>query len=93
MTEESMNEELRKWIEEHKDLGEMEIEEEDKHSGEVTGRCEICGVRDAKYRCLKCGRAVCASCYWVMFGVCKECISEDMLKKLKKKDMGIDEIR
>jgi len=94
MTEESMNEELKKWIEEHKDMGILEAEEENgKTSEEVTGRCEICGVRDAKYRCIKCGRAVCPSCYFVMFGLCRDCISEDMVKKLDKKDFGIDEIR
>ncbi|KAA0003407.1 MAG: hypothetical protein DRN33_01130 [Thermoplasmata archaeon] len=96
MDEESMNEDLKKWIEEHRDMGileEVEAEEEEKKQEEVTGRCEICGVREAKYRCIKCGRAVCPSCYFVMFGLCRDCISEDVVKKLDKKDFGIDEIR
>jgi len=95
MSEEYINEELKKWIEEHGDMETAEPEEEaDQRAEEVTGKCEICRARDAKYRCLRCGRAVCSSCYWVMFGVCKECVSEDMVKKLKgKKDFGIEKIK
>ncbi len=91
MSEEYINEELKKWIEEHRD---MEMAEPEEAEEEITGKCEICGARDAKYRCLRCGRVVCASCYWVMFGVCKECVSEDMVKKLKgEKDFGIEKVK
>ncbi len=93
---ESINEELRKWIEEHKDIETAEPDEGagDKRAKEITGRCEICGARDAKYRCLKCGRMVCPSCYWIMLGVCKKCVSSDMAKKLEgHKDFGIDRIK
>jgi len=99
MSEEYINEELKKWIEEHRDMEMAEPEEVEAGGGkeaeeEITGKCEICGARDAKYRCLRCGRVVCASCYWVMFGVCKECVSEDMVKKLKgEKDFGIEKVK
>ncbi len=95
MAEEYINEELKKWIEEHRDMevAEPEAEEDDKRKKEITGKCEICGARDAKYRCLKCGRAVCPSCYLIMFGVCKECASDDMIKKMSAKKSGIDRIK
>ncbi|MEA2054899.1 MAG: hypothetical protein U9O96_07350 [Candidatus Thermoplasmatota archaeon] len=99
MEDESINEELRKWIEEHGGLEEMkaEMELEEKKAGEkkeITGECRICGARNAKYRCIRCEKEVCPSCYWIMFGICKECISEEMLKKLeRKKDLGINKIK
>lgn len=94
MTEESMNEELRKWLEEHGNMETAEPEDERGNKKEITGRCEVCGARDAKYRCLKCGRVVCPSCYFVMFGLCRDCVSDDIKKKLDgKNDLGIDKIK
>ncbi|MCD6512328.1 MAG: zinc finger HIT domain-containing protein [Thermoplasmata archaeon] len=49
--------------------------------------CEICGIREAKYRCIRCGRKVCSSDYWTMLGICKLCLpEEEMKKKMKGKE-------
>ena len=47
--------------------------------------CEICGVRKAKYECIRCGRKVCADDFWVMLGLCKLCVPESQYKEWKKK--------
>jgi hypothetical protein len=94
MDEEAMEDELQQWMKEHRDS--LEIQEvEESHEQPVSGKCTICEVRDAKYRCLKCGKAVCSSCYVVMFGLCERCISPAILKKIRdsKKDYGIDRIK
>jgi hypothetical protein len=36
-------------------------------------KCEICGVKFAKYVCAGCGREACSSCYWLQVGLCKKC--------------------
>lgn len=33
--------------------------------------------RDAKYHCKQCGRGACAQHFWVMFGLCRECATQD----------------
>lgn len=91
----TVNEELRKWMEEHGIPIEERAEEEEEEKEEIKGKCEICMARDAKYKCIKCGKLVCPSCYWIMFGVCRECISEDVMKKWRErgKDFGIDWVK
>ncbi len=79
-----MNEELKKWIEEK---GEK-ISSSSLKKEEPLGKCEICG-RKAKHRCIKCRRGVCTSCYWTLFGLCKECAPENTIEKWKDKT-GID---
>ncbi|OYT60443.1 hypothetical protein B6U81_04770 [Thermoplasmatales archaeon ex4484_30] len=92
MENEKINEELKKWMEEHGIPAERKEETEEE---EIKGKCEICMARDAKYKCIKCGKLVCPSCYWIMFGVCRECISEDIMKKWRErgKDLGIDWVK
>ncbi len=63
------------------------VDEEIKEEEEITGMCEICGIREAKYRCIRCGRKVCSSDYWTMLGICKLCLpEEEMKKKMKGKE-------
>lgn len=89
-----MNEELRQWLAEH---GEMKEEPEagERREQPISGTCTICGARQAKYRCLKCGAVVCPSCYWVMLGLCDRCISPEVRKKIQeaRKNYGIDRIK
>ena len=75
-----MNEELRKWMEEHG----VQIEKDTEDEEPVEGTCEICELRDAEYRCIRCGKIACMSCFWVMLGICKECITEEKMKELKE---------
>lgn len=86
------NEELRKWMEEH---GIPIAERKEEKEGEIKGKCVICMARNAKYKCIKCGKCVCPSCYWIMFGICRECVSEDVIKKWREqgKDFGIDLVK
>ncbi|HEC75864.1 MAG TPA: hypothetical protein ENI33_01220 [Thermoplasmatales archaeon] len=77
---EEMNKELREWMKEH----EISIDEKEEEEEKIEGDCQICEKRDAKYRCIRCGKQVCISCYWTMLGICKDCISEEKMKELKE---------
>jgi len=78
---EEMNKELREWMEEQGIKIEKESKEEDE---KIEGKCEICEVREAKYRCIRCGKIACMSCFWTMLGICKECITERQMKEIKE---------
>ncbi|MGC9308810.1 MAG: hypothetical protein ACP5FL_08570 [Thermoplasmatota archaeon] len=97
MTEENeeMNEELRRWLEEHGDEVHDEEEAEERFAADVSGRCIICKARQAKYRCVRCGKAVCPSCFLVLYGLCRNCASPDTARRLKngEKDYGVDIIK
>jgi len=58
------------------------VEEEEE---EIKGVCEICGVREAKYKCIRCGRKVCSDDIWIMLGICKLCLPEAQYKEWKKR--------
>jgi len=77
---EEVNEELKKWMEEHG----IKEEKKDDEKEIIEGKCEICEIRDAKYRCIRCGKVACLSCFWTMLGICKECITEQMMKEWKE---------
>ena len=77
---EDMNKELREWIEEHGVIPEERKEQEDK----IEGTCHVCEIRDAKHRCIRCGNIACLACFWIMLGICKECITEEKMKELKE---------
>jgi len=77
-----MNEELRRWIEETQH--EIKIHKEKKKDEPVRktkGKCEICGEKKAEHVCLKCGRAVCKSCYFKIIGICKKCVPSEIASK------------
>lgn len=77
---EEMNKELREWMMEHK----VDVKEKEEEEEEIEGDCEICERKEAKYKCIRCGKKVCISCYWTMLGICKECISEEKMRELKE---------
>jgi len=84
----SMNEELKQWIlEAEQDIGlsptvEGALEKETK---KPSGKCELCGQRDAQSVCIKCEKSVCASCYFKIIGVCKKCIPKEVVEKWEDK--------
>jgi RecJ-like exonuclease len=85
-----MNEDLKEWLEKGKISHPLE-------KGKIKGKkkkfekCEICGRRKAKFVCIKCGKKVCASCYRILFGLCKECAPEETVEKWNKsKKFGIE---
>ncbi len=91
---EEINEELRQWLEEHgNEISDVE-EAEERYAADVSGRCAICKARPAKYRCVRCGRAICPSCFLVLYGLCRDCASPEA-RKLKngEKDYGVDIIK
>lgn len=77
---EEINEELRKWAEEHG----IKMKKEEKKEEKIQGKCEICGIREAKYRCIRCNKIACLSCFWKMLGICKECLPEEKIKEQKE---------
>lgn len=80
----SMNEELKQWIKEAKqDVGLPDKIEEsiEKEAKKPSGRCEVCGEKASRSICIKCGKSVCASCYFKLIGVCKKCVPKDVVDK------------
>ena len=85
---ESMNEELKQWIKEaEQDIGLPEKIEDslEKEIKKPEGKCEVCGEKNARSICIKCGKSVCASCYFKLIGVCKKCIPKDVVDKWEAK--------
>ena len=82
----SMNEELLRWIEETERKGvlpEKIREASEKSREKPLGKCQVCGKRDAKAVCIKCGRKVCLSCYFNLVGLCEKCLSKSTVEKWK----------
>ena len=75
-----MNKDLQDWLEEHG----VEIEKRNTVEDAVAGTCEVCEARKAKHRCIRCGKKACLTCYWIMLGICKECVTEEKMKELKE---------
>jgi hypothetical protein len=76
----SMNKELQKWLNESKKNIKNYKNKKDENI-EVSGACQICGVKKAEVVCLKCNRPVCKSCYFKIIGICKMCIPKEIAKK------------
>jgi hypothetical protein len=76
----SMNEELRKWIEESKEVIKRSRGKKCK-SKTPEGKCQICGKKKAEAVCLKCGKSVCKSCYFKLIGICKKCVPAEIAGK------------
>lgn len=83
----SMNEELRKWVEEAKNDVNIPVEKQEspETSQKPSGKCNVCGEKNAKFICLKCKKSVCSSCYFKIIGVCKKCIPKDIVEKWEAK--------
>jgi hypothetical protein len=85
-----MNEELLKWMKEKA----IEIKKKPPPLRKPTGKCQICGERDAKFACLKCSRETCVSCYFKIIGVCQKCVPKELvakwMEKHPKKILGIE---
>jgi hypothetical protein len=81
----TMNEDLKQWLsaEEQADISKtMNLKMMD---NKPKGKCEICRVHPAKSVCIKCGSAVCCSCYFTMVGLCQNCLSKQTIEKWKNK--------
>jgi hypothetical protein len=81
----TMNEDLKQWIsagEKANILKSLQVRSKDK---KPKGKCSICRVHPAKFICIKCGDAVCSSCFFTMVGLCQNCLSKDTIEKWKNK--------
>jgi len=91
----SMNEELKRWLEETRDeiKGITMVEKTSKKDEKKpTGKCKICDKNKAKSVCLKCGRSVCPSCYFNILGICKKCVPEEYVDKWEKRKPDWEEV-
>ena len=82
-----MNEELLEWLKEAKqDIQKFKINKKlKKDVNKPKGLCHICTKNKAKFSCLKCGKAVCSSCYFNILGICKLCVPKDLVDKWEEK--------
>ena len=83
MATESMNKELQDWIKETRQIPQDEQKQPTKKMPE--GTCLICGKKEAKFICIKCGKSVCPDCYFKIIGVCKQCVPESVTEKWEGK--------
>jgi hypothetical protein len=91
----SMNEELKKWIDESRDEI-KKIKTKDDKCKKPSGKCQICGEKTAEAVCLKCDKLVCKSCYFKIIGICKKCIPPEIAGKWDgshpdwEKELGVE---
>jgi len=79
--DESMNKELKQWLEESKDKIKTSEKKEGFFRKKPSGMCQICGIKKSEAVCLKCGKSVCKSCYFKIIGVCKKCVPKEVAGK------------
>ncbi len=90
----SMNEELRKWLEESKkDIKKYKRKTKTK---EPSGKCQICGEKKSDFVCIKCEKSICKSCYFKIIGVCKKCVPSEIAARWEgsqpdwEKELGVE---
>jgi len=88
----SMNEELQQWLQEAKEEIKIPKGKQQTTQKKPSGKCQICGEKSAKVICLKCGKAVCGSCYFKIIGVCKRCVPKETAAKWEGKHPNWEEV-
>jgi ribosomal protein S14 len=58
------------------------------------GPCAVCGQREATTVCHQCGQGVCGGDQWLMFGLCRACLTPEEMERARTKgrprpDLGI----
>jgi hypothetical protein len=59
------------------------------------GPCALCKERPAHHRCVHCERGACKEDYWIMLGLCRDCVTEAEVAAAKeprsrpRPDLGI----
>ena len=46
--------------------------------------CHVCATRPGVQECVSCKRPVCTQDLWVMYGLCRACLTEEELKKSRE---------
>ena len=80
-----MNEDLQQWLtaeapEELTKKIKKHLKDKKPH-----GMCQICGTKNAKAVCIKCGKSVCHSHYFNLVGLCEKCISKETVEEWKNR--------
>jgi hypothetical protein len=81
----SMNKELCEWLKDTKNEIKLSKKSQDFEKRKPSGLCEICGEKNSKFFCLKCGRSVCLSCHFKIIGICKKCVPKETAEKWEGK--------
>ena len=83
-----MNKELKEWLKESKQTEEKPVKKTKKQVKKTDekpqGPCQICGVKNAKARCIACDKTVCSDCYFHLVSLCKKCVSKNTGDKWKQ---------
>jgi|YNPBryantNP2012_1023418.scaffolds.fasta_scaffold02180_13 hypothetical protein len=67
-----------------------------KKEEKVKGKCHVCGEKNGKFICIKCGNPVCTDCYFQLMGLCKKCVNKNLAEKWKgekpdwEKKLGVE---
>lgn len=54
----------------------------------AAGTCKLCNTRAATVVCLHCNNAVCAADHWIMFGLCRACLTPDEMRTAREAKAG-----
>ena len=93
-----MNEELKEWLQETRQDSTFHksVKKTSKNDRKAVGRCYVCGEKEAKEVCIRCGKSVCTACYFHLVGLCKKCLSKTTGEKWKgikpdwEKTLGVE---
>lgn len=81
----TMNRALKEWLSAEEQATIQETLHARVTDKKPQGKCVICRVHPAKAICIKCGDAVCSSCYFTLVGLCQNCLSRKTIEKWKNK--------
>lgn len=81
----SMNADLQRWLTEEDQANLSKKIKTHLKDKKPHGMCQICGTKNAKMVCIKCGKSVCNSCYFNLVGLCEKCLSKETVDEWKNK--------
>ncbi len=82
--EQPTNQELEEWAAQARAKG-NELPEPPK-ARRPEGPCRLCQERPSAHRCVACDRDACREDYWVMLGLCRECLTEEELAEARHRE-------
>lgn len=50
------------------------------------GPCRLCQERPSAHRCVSCDRDACREDYWIMLGLCRDCLTEEELRTARERE-------
>ncbi len=76
-----VNKDLEAWMDAGTARPDKEAKGKDGQPGKDT--CGMCGQRRPQYQCVQCKRPTCAADYWVMLALCRDCASEERVRRFR----------